>query len=352
MTEVKMVQVGITTRCNSNCHFCFREELKRAGRTEGNSDFPSEGIQKIIDQGIRDIHLCGNRGEAIFHPEIEKIIDMIKGCGSRFEMNTNGSRFDETWWRNLGKRMTEGDQVIFAVDGLKDTHEYYRNTPWIKVINNMKAFIEGGGKAIWQLILFKHNEKQVDFIKKISKTMGCAETWIINSRFYNDKYKKPTVDYNKTKEDILLEENQKMQINCRFYRGRRVYIGVDGSVWPCCFMRCHFGFKERAYPNNPVTAAFKEQEEFNNVLNTPLNDIVNNSKMFTRIFDNMYNDSVPYNGEYTGISFEEDLERPIMFKNPNKECLVRHPRYMVNFACQLYCNTKIEGGNRRHIKNV
>ncbi len=349
--KVKQVQVGLTTRCNSHCFFCFREELKRAGRKEDNVDFPVEGIQKIIDQGIRDIQLCCNRGEAIFHPEIDIIIDMIKSSGSRFEMNTNGGRFDTNWWYDLGQIMTPGDQIIFALDGLQKTHEYYRDTNWVKVFKNMKAFIAGGGTAIWQMILFKHNEDQVRLIKALSKAIGCKETWIINSRFYNKKYQKPSNEFSKTKEDILKTDGITNKIVCRFGKGERLYIGVDGSVWPCCFMRCHFGFKERAYPDNTVTKLFKEQYDFNNVMNTPLNEIVKDSKMFNRIFDNMHNtDGIKYDDKHER-SVTTDIDSPLMYKNPNEGCLMRHPRYMINFACQLYCNTKIEDGNRRHIKN-
>lgn len=348
--KVEMVQVGLTTRCNSHCYFCFREELERAGRSTEKIDLPKEAIRKIIDQGIRDIHLCGNRGEAIFHPDIEEIIDMIKNSGSRFEMNTNGSRFKSDWWYQLGQRMTPGDQVIFALDGLKNAHEQYRNTSWMKVMENLKAFISGGGRAIWQMIVFKHNEDQVKLVKGLSKAIGCAETWIINSRFYNKKYQRPTKEFDKTKEDILIEGSKKI-IKCKFFNGKRVYIGVDGSVWPCCFMRCHFGFKERAYPGNSVTKLFKEQYDFNNIMNTSLDDIVNNSKMFDRVYSNMHNNTYKYDPEFNG-SFEVDIDKPVLYKNPNSECLVRHPRTMVNFACQLYCGeTEDMSKNRRHIKH-
>jgi MoaA/NifB/PqqE/SkfB family radical SAM enzyme len=351
MIEVKSVQIGITTRCNSHCYFCFREELKRAGRKEGNVDLPASGIKTVLDQGIKDIQLCCNRGEAIFHPDIDNIINMIKSYGSRFEMNTNGDNFDEKWWYDLGQKMTGGDQIIFALDGLKKTHEFYRDTNWNRVFSNVKAFIEGGGTAIWQMILFRHNENQVDLVKALAKSIGCKETWIINSRFYNDTYRKPKKEFGKTKEEILIS-NEFKKIECRFHLGKRVYIGVDGSVWPCCFTRCHFGFKERAYPNNTTTKLYhEERKHFNNIFNTPLNEIVNNSKMFKRVFDNMHNESVPYEPTFNG-SFKENIDRPILYKNPSKERLLRHPRNMVNFACQLYCHDTPEmKKNRREIKN-
>jgi MoaA/NifB/PqqE/SkfB family radical SAM enzyme len=347
--KVMAVQVGLTTRCNSNCFFCFREELKRAGRKEGNIDFPIEGIEKIIQQDIKDIQLCCNRGEAIFHPEIDTIINMIKSSGSRFEMNTNGSRFNSNWWYDLGQKMTEGDQVIFALDGLKNTHEYYRNTSWLKVIENLKAFIAGGGTAIWQMILFEHNEWQREIVENLSKSLGCTETWIINSRYYNSKYRKPKKEYGKTKEDILLEDKPK-NIICRFHMGERVYIDVNGGVWPCCFMRCHFGFKERSYPNSSVRRLFKEQEKFHNVLNTPLDEIVEKSKMFKHVFDHMNDESVPHDDDLDR-SFFVNINKPVMYRNPYNGCLARHPGTMVNFACQLYCNDTIDNGNRRIIEN-
>ena len=37
LNEVKQVQIGITTRCNSHCRFCFREELLRS--TNGHEMF-------------------------------------------------------------------------------------------------------------------------------------------------------------------------------------------------------------------------------------------------------------------------------------------------------------------------
>lgn len=332
-----MVQVGLTTRCNSNCYFCFREELKRAGRKEGNVDFPVEGIKKIIDQDVKDIQLCCNRGESLFHPEIDTIIDMIKQSGSRFEMNTNGDRFDKNWWYDLGQKMTEGDQVIFALDGLKRPHEQYRNTNWFNVVENMKAFIKGGGNAVWQMILFRHNEHQVDLIKSISKNLGCSNTWIINSRYYNEKYRRPKKEYNKTKEDILMSSSIHKDINCRFYYGERVYIDVYGKVWPCCYLKCHFGFKERAYPNNPFTELYEKEKNTIDILNTSLNNIVE-SKLFKFAFKHMHDSSVHI----------EEL-RP----HPKKGCLVKHPKYMINFACQLYCggNNEIDSKNRRDIIN-
>ena len=40
---------------------------------------------------------------------------------------------------------------------------------------NAKAFIEAGGKARWKMIVFKHNEHQIDEAKLLAKDMGFWE---------------------------------------------------------------------------------------------------------------------------------------------------------------------------------
>lgn len=316
--SVEMAQIGITTKCNSHCYFCMKEEFKRDYNFTENIDLPIEGIKTIIDQGIKDIHLCGNRGESLFHPNINEIIDLIKSNGCKFEMNTNGGRFDTNWWYDLGQKMEEHDEVVFALDGLKDSHEYYRDTKWIQVYNNMKAFIKGGGNAIWQMIVFKHNENQINLVKDIAKSIGCRNTWIINSRNYNKKYQRPTRTYKKTKTDIFNTSTGNHNIKCKFFNGKRVYIDVHGKVWPCCYTKCHFGF-DTSYNQNSSIRKLGKEEKYN-IFNASLDEIVTNSNLFKRIFETMY----------------------LPFDNSKGN-------YIINYACHLHCNDSDEMGKNRRI---
>jgi MoaA/NifB/PqqE/SkfB family radical SAM enzyme len=290
---VKAAQVGITTKCNSSCAFCHRILLEQVyGFIDRNSDMKIDVMKKIVaNKDLEEVQLCGNRGEAIFHPEFEKIISLIKQEGKRLTLNTNGDKFDSSWWYNFGKESGENDLVIFALDGLKTAHEKYRKTNFINVLSNMKAFIKGGGTANWQMILFKHNESQVNLIKKISKDIGCKETWIINSRMYNTNYEKPTKIFNKTKGDIFEKNPNPKQISCMFLNGGRVYIGTNGEVWPCCYTKCHFGF-EAMWPDNKYITIAKKEKEFINAENTSLDQIVKESNLFKTITTEM-NSLVP-----------------------------------------------------------
>ena len=63
-----------------------------------------------------------------------------------------------------------------SIDGLEDTHSYYRQgTNWKKIINNAKSFISSGGRAVWQFIPFAHNEHQIKSCIRLSQQLGFKE---------------------------------------------------------------------------------------------------------------------------------------------------------------------------------
>ena len=137
LDEVKQVQIGITTRCNSHCRFCFREELLRKHGDkmlfkDNPFDLPFDIFKNIFKEtNLTDVQFCGNKGDAIFHPDFHKILDYTIDQGVFVSLSTNGSAFSKDWWYQLGKRMK--GEVTFALDGLEDTHGMYRGTSFKKV---------------------------------------------------------------------------------------------------------------------------------------------------------------------------------------------------------------------------
>ena len=61
----------------------------------------------------------------------------------------------------------------FSIDGLKNTNELYRRKlEWEKLMRNASAFIEAGGVAYWDMLVFKHNEHQIEEVRQLAKNMG------------------------------------------------------------------------------------------------------------------------------------------------------------------------------------
>ena len=48
-------------------------------------------------------------------------------------------------------------RIVFCLDGLHEELSLYRiNASYDKIIENALSFMEGGGKAEWRMIIFKH----------------------------------------------------------------------------------------------------------------------------------------------------------------------------------------------------
>src|SRR5690606_20364951 len=83
---------------------------------------------------------------------------------------TNGSARGEEWWQALARA---GVEVRFGIDGADQTSGIYRrNTDFTLVMRNAKAFIDAGGRAHWDYIVFRHNEHQVEEARRLSEEMG------------------------------------------------------------------------------------------------------------------------------------------------------------------------------------
>ena len=204
---------------------------------------------------LKTIYLVGNFGDPLMHPKIETILDHFQN--QKIVISTNASLRDETWWSNMANR--KNLEVIFAIDGLEDTHHLYRReTDFSKIMRNAKSFIASGGTAIWQYIVFKHNEHQVAEAKKLSQEMGFREIDLM----YTDRFElsntfkvfdkgKYLYDLEKATEQKTLRdklgspEGEKQwkslhknytggPIECVWSRNKKIYIHSDGTVFACC----------------------------------------------------------------------------------------------------------------------
>jgi hypothetical protein len=88
-------------------------------------------------------------------------------------MHTNGSAKRPEWWAELARIIGRKGHVVFSLDGLEDTNHLYRQgTVWANIMKNAQTFINAGGRARWDYIVFAHNEHQVEAAEQLSKSMG------------------------------------------------------------------------------------------------------------------------------------------------------------------------------------
>lgn len=175
--EILELHLEMTTRCNAACPMCARNVM--GGRDNPNlpeaelsiadvrAIFPREFIQRL-----KLMYMCGNYGDPMVAHDTLEVFAYFRDAnpGIRLGMFSNGSGRDAGWWRRLA---SVANYCQFGIDGLEDTnHLHRRRTRWASIMRNAAAFIEGGGEAEWEFIVFRHNEHQIDEARELSRSMG------------------------------------------------------------------------------------------------------------------------------------------------------------------------------------
>jgi MoaA/NifB/PqqE/SkfB family radical SAM enzyme len=188
--EFCQLHIELTNACNAACPMCTRHHLnsplirpdlilEQITIDKFQKYFPKEIIKKM-----EIILFCGVHGDPGMARDLYEICEYIAETNSEVavRINTNGGMRNPDFWSKMGKLFSSQRQdhwrweITWSIDGLEDTnHLYRRNVMWKKVIENAQAYIDAGGHANWDYLIFKHNEHQIDEAKELSKKMGFAQ---------------------------------------------------------------------------------------------------------------------------------------------------------------------------------
>lgn len=278
--ELKSVHIEISNRCQAQCPMCSRNYH---GGIENpllrESDWTFENFVRVFNTDvinqIEKITFCGNFGDPLLNFHLIKMLDYIKDTNIYVDIHTNGSLRNTKFWKELPKHLPREHKVVFAIDGLADTHSRYRiNTDYNKIISNAKTFIHHGGTAEWSFIRFKHNAHQVKAAEEVSKYYGFKFfTLKDSSRFalenaFSVKNKlghivdtlepvmpQPQIDLKNIPE--LVDQSV---IECWAKKQYEVYIDAHLDLMPCCFLASiPYNFHNRRDPLYTAKEKIKEQ---------------------------------------------------------------------------------------------
>lgn len=223
--EIEIIDQGLTTRCNLRCPFCNRQLFDYHPR---KNDISIDILRKVYTPDFRKqlikVILCGSWGDPSLYKHFDALMELLEY--DKFTLNTNGTTKNTKWWYEFGKKCKSAD-VVFAIDGVETYSKYRVGGSFEKVFNNMKNFIEGGGKAYWQYILFKYNEgEDYEKAKKLAEQVGA----IILTKFshtYTNDFQKPT-------QFFQIKEQRPW---CMIPDRHQISIDSFGDVTPCCHTR-------------------------------------------------------------------------------------------------------------------
>jgi MoaA/NifB/PqqE/SkfB family radical SAM enzyme len=256
LDEIKTIQLDHTSRCNLLCPQCARTDNSVMPIKDLTLDDYKLIFEPFIDKDISILH-CGNYGDVITSPTFDTTLDWcLKNNFNNIRIVTNGSARNTSWWRELGKKNIQ--YVVFSIDGLEDTNHLYRvNSNFNKIIENVRAFVEAGGVARWDYLVFDHNQHQVEQAMELAKKIGVSTfntkntTRFVTSDGYKNSVltKKIEVIKDRPNNPILKDYDtliksygsfeeyvRNTDIVCKYKRDKMIYVDFETRVWPCCWI--------------------------------------------------------------------------------------------------------------------
>ena len=189
-------------------------------------------------------------------------IELTDKCQASCPMCARSAKSTE-WWTTLAKVMEGDHEVVFGIDGFADSHVLYRKgTDWNKIIKNATAFMQAGGKASIDCLVFEHNEHEVERFEKEMLSLGFYKVnFKTTGRFYDlqefpvhnrkgevEYTLKPAKTENFVKEiaipiekisknlDMWYQKVAATEIDPICMKGREIFVDARGNVFPCCWV--------------------------------------------------------------------------------------------------------------------
>lgn len=236
MRRIKVLHIEPTDVCQAACPLCARETDPAFIKDTKHHLTVEQIKQQFSDRVIASLDkmfMCGNYGDpaaGYYTMDIYRYFrqvnpDIVLG------MNTNGAIQSTFFWHALGQLFNQPeDYVVFSIDGLEDTNQVYRkNVQWQRLMSNAEAFIAAGGSAHWDMLVYRHNQHQVEACERLARDMGFK--WFrakVSRRGFTDRLEFPMG----WKEPQI----KKGAIRCHAQQEKSMYIDAQGRVSACCWL--------------------------------------------------------------------------------------------------------------------
>lgn len=235
-----------TTSCNLRCPECpsgLRAFTRPTGMLQKNF------FRETIDQLHKELMylVFYFQGEPYLNPAF---LEMVRYAADKKIYTATSTNAHYLTDANAKRTIESGlDRLIISIDGTtQETYQQYRVggrlekvlegarniVRWKKELNSKTPFV------IFQFLVVKHNEHQIEEVKKLAEEIGVDDVWFKTAQVYdyeNDPNNLiPTLDkYSRyRKKGDTYEFKGKLQNQCwRLWHDP--VITWDGLVAPCCF---------------------------------------------------------------------------------------------------------------------
>jgi len=225
-----------TDVCQAACPLCAREldsNFDKSSKHHLRIEHVQQHFSDRVLAGLEKMFMCGNYGDPAAGYYTMDIYNYFRRVNPEITlgMNTNGAIQSTFFWHALGKLFNKpNDYCVFSIDGLEDSnHVYRKNVNWDKLMSNVQAFISAGGLAHWDMLVYKHNQHQVDACEQLARDMGFK--WFrakVSRRDYIKGLERPIGWHRPT--------YTPGRIKCHALAEKSAFIDARGRLSPCCWL--------------------------------------------------------------------------------------------------------------------
>lgn len=240
------VSIEPTTACNLRCPEC-PSGLRAFSRPTGvlEKDFYQKTIDELSNHLIYLILYF--QGEPYLHPHFFDLVSYTSQKNIYTATSTNAHYLHE---KNAQKTLDSGlDRLIISIDGTtQETYEQYRIGGNLeKVLRGTETLLNLRKKGnyqkpytIFQFLVVKPNEHQIEEVKRLAKNLGVDKVAFKTAQIYDYENGSRLMPSNSKYSRYALQSNGKYAIKnpllnqCwRMWQG--CVITWDGKIVPCCF---------------------------------------------------------------------------------------------------------------------
>jgi sulfatase maturation enzyme AslB (radical SAM superfamily) len=236
LRDIKILHLEPTDVCQAACPLCLRELDKNFDQKKQHHLTVAQVQKQYSEDFIKNLDkmfMCGIYGDPAagrYSLDLYRYFRKINPA-IVLGMHSNGALQNTLWWHELGRIMNQShDYVVFSIDGNEDTNHIYRvNVNWTKLKNNIEAFVSAGGQAHWDMLVYRHNQHQVDECEQLARDMGFQ--WFrakVSRRSFTDTLQQPT-----GWQPVIVSTGK---IKCHAQQEQSEYMDAQGQVSPCCWL--------------------------------------------------------------------------------------------------------------------
>jgi len=248
-----------TNICMLKCAGCARTRfIQHWPQHWQNHNIDVSDLMRFLDCDLagKQVNLCGNYGDPIYHPEFHNLVSALKQKGCTVSIVTNGSYRKPEWWQQLASILDSTDTMTFSIDGTPENFTQYRtNADWPSIEQAMQICAGSRAKTVWKYIVFSYNQEHIETTGQLSQQLGLDEFQTVQSDRFDQQteYLKPSVEFvgSRYNEQQNWKNNRTPgSLDPKCTNGKEHYISAEGYYAPCCYLQDHRFYYKTQFGKN------------------------------------------------------------------------------------------------------